>query len=856
MIDACVANLIRPRLAQSFWDWWLGLDAIDTGEGGLSLGWQYPLPLWAWAAIALAALVIAGWSYHRLIGARWARLSLAGVRALVLVFIAVLLAGPLLVRVTEQVEADRLLMLVDRSASMQVRDLAAGEGEPLSRDNAVRRALAAQRGVFDDPAMTEHRQVRWFGFGGEAFELGSPFAANQQTGAPPAGPDNNSSANGAEQPANGAPADASTETPGLTLPPADRQATRLRSAIDQALSRAGGHPIAGVVLLTDGRSPQTTGPAFARRLDQQRRIPVFSVPVGAKQLPLDLALTEVQAPERAFADDLVPVTVTVEQLGGQGEALPETITLDLVDAATGETADRKTISPDRLGEPIRLTGRSETPGQTQWRIELKSGEPGQPAERELNTDNNEQTVTVRVIDRPLRVLYVEGYPRWEYRFLKNLLIREKSIESSMMLLSAASDFAQEGDVPINRLPRTAEEFDRYDLIILGDVPAGTFSDKQKSLMKDHVSTTGAGILWIGGRRSTPGDYAGTALAELLPMARPGSVSRAGGPSTTVQMRPTPLARRLSVLRLKQNAADNGNGPAIAPEVGDDPGETWPADLRPLKYVQQVGPLKPATEVLARAKEATVGGRALPLVVRMRYGAGQALYLATDETWRWRYGRGEVYFQQYWIQLIRMLGRSRVQQMAGPAQLDTAHRRIDLGQTTVVELKLNDPSVAEQGLSSVDVAVTPAGESAEKPVDKLTLRPVEETNGEGGDQTGASRRTYRATWQPGRPGQLVLEVTEPALAGYDLTESIEVAAPGDELANPQTDHSRLETLANATDGAVIDLAELAKLKTAVPNRARRTANDQTEPLWHSPLALVLGLLLLTGEWVGRKVIRLV
>jgi hypothetical protein len=298
-------------LGQSAIDWWLGLDRVQTGEGGeLSIGWQYPLPLWAWAAILLGAVLLAGWSYHRLIGRRWARLSLAGVRAAVLVFIAVLLAGPLLVRITEQVESDRLLMLVDRSASMQVQDLTDGQGQPLSRDAAMSRALAAQGGVFTDEAMTREREVRWFGFGGDAFDMPAPGSDSGE------------------------------------LPEPDKQATRLRSAIEQAVSRAAGHPIAGIVLLTDGRSPQTTGPELTNKLGQ---VPVFSVPVGADELPMDLALTEVQAPERAFADDLVPVTATVEQLGGAPEALPETITVRLVDAATGEVADTRQISRDRLG---------------------------------------------------------------------------------------------------------------------------------------------------------------------------------------------------------------------------------------------------------------------------------------------------------------------------------------------------------------------------------------------------------------------------------------------------------------------------------------------------------------------------
>src|SRR5690606_4567986 len=116
---------------------------------------------------------------------------------------------------------------------------------------------------------------------------------------------------------------------------------------------------------------------------------------------------------------------------------------------------------------------------------------------------------VDMVDRPIRALYVEGYPRWEYRYLKNLLIREKSIESSTMLISADRQFAQEGDVPIARLPRDAQEMAPYDVIIIGDVPGSYFSSTQLALIRDQVAMHGAGLLWIGGGQSTPRTYENT-----------------------------------------------------------------------------------------------------------------------------------------------------------------------------------------------------------------------------------------------------------------------------------------------------------------------------------------------------------
>ena len=129
-------------------------------------------------------------------------------------------------------------------------------------------------------------------------------------------------------------------------------------------------------------------------------------------------------------------------------------------------------------------------GRRAWRVELVADRA------DLVRGNDARECTVEFVDRALRVLYVEGSSRWEYRFFKNLLLREKDVESSIMLLSADRDFAQEGNMPIARLPRTKEEFAQYDLFIFGDVPSGFFSPDQLAVIRAEVAERGAGLLWI------------------------------------------------------------------------------------------------------------------------------------------------------------------------------------------------------------------------------------------------------------------------------------------------------------------------------------------------------------------------
>jgi hypothetical protein len=370
----------------------------------------------------------------------------------------------------------------------------------------------------------------------------------------------------------------------------------------------------------------------------------------------------------------------------------------------------------------------------------------------------------------------------------------------------------------------------YDVIVLGDVPAGFFSNEQLEMFRDHVAQRGAGLLWIGGEHSVPSTYSGTALADLLPMRSPLNLQPITDPVTMV---PTPLADRLGVLQL--TAGDQVGWPR---ELAD-PSYGWSR----LFYAQQIEPsqLKPAAEVLAQSAQ-VIHGHPLPLVVAMRYGAGQSIYVATDETWRWRYGRGELLHEQFWVQMIRMLGRESLSNSGDPARLEANPRRVAVRQPVRLELRVLDAQMIESPSASVSVVIETTDGTK---VAEMELRRVE----------GAEDR-YAATFLPDTSGELRIRLADPSFARVDLTASLDVFAPDDELRRPETDHSLLAGLAAATNGKVLSPDELDELPRLLPNRAVKTINPLTEPIWDTPLALILVLALLTAEWIGRKTLRLV
>jgi uncharacterized membrane protein len=770
--------------------WLLDLETIPDDAERLRIAWEHPWPGWSWVLLVLGCAALALWSYRRLSGRRGARAALAAVRFGIVLLALILLSGPMLELPRETVEQDWVLILADRSASMTITD--AGRGSrSLSRDEQLRRLI-------DDHAVTwgalaEQRQVRWLGFHAGVFDLARDDADPEAV----------------------FPAEAVE----LGEPGGDR--TSLSAALDQALQRAAARPVSGVLILSDGRTTDPPNRSIMRRL-QAEAIPVYTVGLGSPEPRGDLALRRVEAPRRAFIRDKVPVVVEIDRFGAAVRELGGAVRL--VDELSGETLDSAGIAPGDDRDRVTLTAEPSLAGEARWRVELETTEP------DLIPDNNVKAFVIDLVDRPLRVLFVDGYPRWEYRYLKNLLVREKSIDCSVMLISADRDFAQEGNQPITRLPRSPEELARYDVVVLGDVPASFFSPDQLDMLRGHVAERGAGLLWIGGPYSTPESYTGTVLADLLPMRGSLTLAPVGRPVT---IEPTELADALGVLRV-----------VTADGIG------WPRELREastgwsqLQWAQRIEPgrLKPTAEVLAQTVQ-PVDGAPLPVVVNLRYGAGQSIYVATDEIWRWRYGRGELLPDQFWIQMIRMLGRESLTAAESGAALEVDPRRVEIGQPVHITLRLLDAQLLDARRSSVS-AVLERDDGT--PLATIELR-----------RSADSESRFAATYRPDAPGSLRVRMSDPSLAALELVAPVEVFAPDDELRRPETDHALLAQLAASTGGEALTPEQIRDLPELLPNRAVRTLNPLRERIWDTPLAFLLLLGLLTAEWIGRKVLRLV
>jgi len=783
--------------------WLLDLDALRLGGENVRFAFERPYPAWLWPGLLIGSLLFALWSYSRLIGRRSGRIALATIRGLLLFALFVLIAGPQLVQSEERIEEDWILVLVDRSASMTIEDAPADTARQ-QRERQLEQALDASWPTWR--RLAEERTVVWLGFDAGAYDLGV--------------------------------SETQAEAPTLDEPTGRR--TALGAALDQALRRAAARPLAGVVILSDGRSIDEPQRTAVRRL-QAERVPVHVVPLGSEEPAGDLAIRRVEGPSMAFVDDLAPVTVELDRLGAAADLGG---TIRLIDKRTGLVLDERIIEPGDESDTITLTHRPQDPGEAVWSVVVE------PSGVDLIPGNNTAEIPIELVDRPLRALYVDGYPRWEQRYLRNLLIREGSIESANLLLAPNRRPSQEGDFEIDALPNSPEEWAEYDVVILGDVHPDVFTRDQLENLREHVAIRGGGLLWIGGAGATPSDWWGTSLADLLPFTR--NAVAAPPPAVRALVAPTELARQAGVLRLGPTAEEPWPDELATPDTG------WSM----LRWIQPILPegLKPTAEVLAFAVPPSVAGSAdpigagaTPLILAMRYGAGRTLYVATDEIWRWRYARGEILFERFWLQLIRMLGRESLARSGRLASLSVSPRQALVEQPVRVAVELFDQSLVELDLPAITVRLTrkpaPGEESGPDagPSESIELELRPETS---------DARTFVATWLPTRPGDWTIRTVDAALAGIGLEGEATVSFPDDELRRPETNHPLLADLASRTGGRVMEASELGGIENELPNRRVRLVTERAEPLWDAPLTLIAIITLLTVEWVGRRLLRLI
>jgi hypothetical protein len=579
--------------------------------------------------------------------------------------------------------------------------------------------------------------------------------------------------------------------------------TDLGSPLERAIDDSAGRPLAGILMLSDGRA--TIGPdpveVVRRRLAAGRigggaAAPVFAVPVGSMRPPTDLAVLDVLAPRRVARGDNAALVATVMAHGLRGR----TVNVQLVEE--DETLDEQELTlADGQRQQVQLSFRADHAGSRVLTVRVD------PQAEEQVEANNQQSVSIDTDTERWKLLYLEGGPRWDFRFLDHALRRDSGLDVTLVMesLLEASDAAPETWPEAARLPEDAAAFAEYDLVMLGDITPRLLPRRLQVQLLEAVAEEGVGLIVHAGSRGMPHAFAGGPLAEALPMRlvvagqgeRPGFSAPAFKPFS---MQVTALGAIHPAFQLYADPSKNRS------VWGRMPSFHWAA---------AVGEASPAAQVLAEFE--TVDGP-LPLIAEQFVGRGRVLMLATDSTYRWRRNIGSHLFYRFWGQAIRHTARNK-RQGGEDSSLLVQPRQVEPGGQVLVELY----AVDERGLP------LDAGRATVQVVRGEEVEPVDlEQAGQAG--------YFRGAWQPERPGEYRLTYTDGR--GMTLSSQVRVAGSGRELARPTVDRDTLGTLADLSGGRLLELHQLGQLPDLLEGEQVTVPRRLEAEVWDNWLVLTL------------------
>jgi uncharacterized membrane protein len=791
------------------WEFFFGLPrGFLEGQGDWSVQFH---PVWPGQAflgaavwnlsLAVISLLVVVYAYRNDGRPKSLRIFLGLMRGMLFALVLALLNRPVLTLAESRTEPSVLAIMIDDSSSMRVPDVGP-PADPRSRLSAAQSLFTGNNGALLT-ALAQKHNLRLYRFDRDA----TPLA--EINGGPPG----------------------STTSAIANLKP-DGDSTQVLTSMLTIARDLQGQRVAGLVALTDGRDTPSRNVSADLDALKSYGIKVFPVAIGSDEQPKNIAVQSIQANDVAFSGDVVNVKATVLATGFGPNHVVHVV-----------LKDKKTnmLLPTEDGTPAQMDVNLPNDKPTQVELHWKTSEAGtkdivveaikQPGEIDDADNSREQQISV--LDAKISVLFVDGYPRWDYRYLKNALLRDKTVAVSCLLAGADYDFLQEGNKPLpssgkdvpGHFPDTLEQMMDYDVLVIGDVDPHFFSDSQLQLISEFVSR-GGGLLMVAGERWTPQAYHNTPIEPLLPITLSHVEPTDPNGNITEGFRPvlTPAGEATGIYRFfPTNAANDQFLKNAIPEL------FW--FCRGITAKPSVG------EVLAEhPTELGPDGHKAPLLVAGRFG-GRTLFSAIDDSWRLRFYNDEHVFDSYWVQQLRFLARNRkINQRR--LTLSSDQPVYDLGAEAHLTLRVIDPMLIRQLPDQISVKIKDAGGQTVK--SQLLVR-----------QKGTGSDTYTGAFTTDQTGKFTVELIPVASGVETIDLPMEVSLPRMELIDPRVDRIQLSRLVSETFGKSIDLATAADELQAIPSAAKVIPVISGQPLWNAPLSILIFTLLISIEWITRK-----
>jgi uncharacterized membrane protein len=611
---------------------------------------------------------------------------------------------------------------------------------------------------------------------------------------------------------------------------ADAPSTRLGDSLKQLSEETSDLPIGAVVLLTDGADNAGGVDADVISALRARHIPVHTVGFGPEHAQHDVELDDAVIAPRTLADSRLAAKVTFHQYGFTGTA----INLTVRDVSTGQAKilASRTVNLSGDGNLQTETLMFNVGGAGAKTLQVSAG----PLPGEQNSANNALTRVVNVGSDARRILYIEGEPRWEYKFIREAEEDDRMVQVVSMDRTSPNKIYRQGISDPKELadgfPSRPEDLFAYQGLVLGSVEAAYFSPGQQQLIRDFVDRRGGGLLVLGGQYAlADGGWNASTITDVLPTVLPTQAAtfhreadpRNGTTHTTVELASAGVDNTITRL-------------VDEPKANTERWKTLPY----LMDYEDPGTPKPGASVLAEM--ITPEGRKLPLLITQNFGRGRSAIMATGGSWRWQMSSplGDTAHHLFWQQLLRWVvsdtpGRVTVSM---PAQMLLDNGAVNL--TAEVRDQQYNPAPDAKVEAHI---LGPSGVSA-----LVEMSPVPDNPGH-----------FQATWSATKMGAYLTEVTAQRADSStgtvkELGRDVLTFQRMDGVAeNFHTEQNRqlLERIAAQTGGEYWKPADLGKLPGRIPFSEAGVTMRETRDLWNLPLVFVILVLLRFSEWWMRR-----
>jgi uncharacterized membrane protein len=596
-------------------------------------------------------------------------------------------------------------------------------------------------------------------------------------------------------------------------------ATRLGDGLKQFSTETADLPVGAILLLSDGSQNMAAGGGAGISLDvlqalRNRRLPVHTIGFGKEVAGHDVELEDVTIPASAMANARVAATVSVQQHGYGGESAK--LTVRAGDKALAERdislASDGQVQTEQLFFPIGDAGAKTLT----FSVETLPNEE--------NPANNSMTRPLLVSDAKRRILYVEGEPRWEYKFIRRAEGDDPTVQLVSMLRTSENKIYRQGisgpEELADGFPSRPEDLFGYSGIIIGSVAADYFTPLQQELLREYVDRRGGGILFLGGRSSlSDGGWGASSMNELLPTVLPTGSHNFHRNPATVELTPEGVDSPIT-------------------QILEDPGKNeqrW-KKLTYLADYEDAGSPKPGATVLA---DMNAGRRKLPLLITQSYGHGRTAIMATGGTWRWQMSEalGDPSHDLFWQQLLRWL----IADSPGPVVASMAQRLLMDEGNVQLDAQVRDRQFQQAPNAHVTAHIVGPGNLNAV----IDLTPSGNTPGQ-----------YQTEWTAEKPGAYLAEVvadsagSQPQELGRDVVTFQREDGVAENF-HTQQNRQLLEQLAADTGGRYWKPSQLETLPRDISYSEAGISVRSTKELWNMPIVFVLLLGLPMAEWLLRR-----